>query len=197
VAINTGDLALAEQRLAEHLDNARRLGDRKLMAGALTHLGLVAHQAGDLDRAAGLHQQALELSGQLGDRRAEVVALGNLGLVAAQRRDYPTATRFYLRSLAVAEAVGELRTVAEVLEELAAVESAAGDASRAATLFGAAGQIREDIGAPVVGPGLDRLDGARAMAAQALGDQAFTAADRAGRQMSAQDAVAFARATPQ
>jgi predicted ATPase/DNA-binding SARP family transcriptional activator len=196
VAINTGDLALAERRLAEHLDNARRLGDRKLTAGALTHLGLVAHQAGDLDRAAGLHQQALELSGQLGDRRAEVVALGNLGLVAAQRRDYPTATRFYLRSLEVAEAVGELRTVAEILEELATVESVAGDASRAASLFGAARQIREDIGAPVVGPGLDRLDGARAMAAHALGDQAFTAADRAGRRMSVQDAVAFAQGEP-
>jgi transposase-like protein len=125
-----------------------------------------------------------------------VVALGNLGLVAAQRRDYPTATRFYLRSLEVAETVGELRMVAEILEELATVESVAGDAGRAATLFGAARQIREDIGAPVVGPSLDRLDGARATVAQALGDPAFTAADRAGRQMSLQAAVAFAQGGP-
>jgi predicted ATPase/DNA-binding SARP family transcriptional activator len=197
VAINAGDLGLAERRLAEHLDNARRLGDRKLTAGALTHLGLVAHQAGELDRAAGLHQQALELSGQLGDRRAEVVALGNLGLVAAQRQDYPTATRFYLRSLEVAEAIGELRTVAEILEELATVESVAGKASRAATLFGAAQQIRDDIGAPVVGPSLEQLDSARATAARVLGDQAFTAAHQAGRQMSVEDAVTFARGRPQ
>jgi predicted ATPase/DNA-binding SARP family transcriptional activator len=193
VAIDMGDLALAEQRLAEHLDNARRLGDRKLTAGALTHLGLVAYQAGDLDRAAGLHQQALELGRQLGDRRLEVVALGNLGLVAARRADYPTAARFYLRSLEVAEAVGERRSVAEILEELAVVESAAGNAMHAATLFGASQRIRDDIGAPPIGPSLARRNEARAAAELALGDQAFTAAHQAGWQMSIERAAAFAR----
>jgi len=193
VAINSGDLALAEQRLAEHLDNALRLGDSKLTAGALTHLGLVAYQAEDLDRAAGLHQQALELGRQLGDRRLEVVALGNLGLVAARRRDYPTAARFYLRSLEVAEMVGEPRSVAEILEELAAAESAAGNAGRGATLFGASRRIREDIGAPVVGPGLARLDAARAATEAVLGGEAFAAAHSGGWQMSVQQAVAFAR----
>ena len=44
VALNTGDLPLAEQRLTEHLDNAQRLGDHKLTAGALTNLGLVAYR---------------------------------------------------------------------------------------------------------------------------------------------------------
>ena len=193
VAINSGDLALAEQRLAEHLDNALRLGDRKLTAGALTHLGLVAYQAENLDRAVGLHRQALDLGRQLGDRRLEVVALGNLGLVAARRRDYPTAAQFYLRSLEVAEMIGEPRSVAEILEELAAVESAAGNAARGATLFGASRRIREDIGAPVVGPGLARLDAARAATESALGDDAFAAAQASGRQMSLQQAVAFAR----
>ncbi len=193
VAINSGDLALAEQRLAEHLDNALRLGDRKLTAGALTHLGLVAYQAENLDRAVGLHRQALDLGRQLGDRRLEVVALGNLGLVAARRRDYPTAAQFYLRSLEVAEMIGEPRSVAEILEELAAVESAAGNAARGATLFGASRRIREDIGAPVVGPGLARLDAARAATESALGDEAFAAAHAGGWQMSLQQAVAFAR----
>jgi predicted ATPase/DNA-binding SARP family transcriptional activator len=194
VAIAMGDLALAEQRLAEHLDNARRLGDRKLTAGALTHLGLVAYQGDDLDRAAGLHQQALELGRQLGDRRLEVVALGNLGLVAARRTDYPTAAQFYLRSLEVAEAVGERRSVAEILEELAVVEAVAGNAVHAATLFGASQRIRDDIGAPLIGPGLARRNDARAAAELALGNQAFTAAHQAGWQMSVERAVAFARA---
>jgi tetratricopeptide (TPR) repeat protein len=193
VAINSGDLALAEQRLAEHLDNALRLGDRKLTAGALTHLGLLAYQAENLDRAAGLHRQALELGRELGDRRLEVVALGNLGLVAARRRDYPTAAEFYLRSLEVAEMVGEPRAVAEILEELAAVESAAGRAARGATLLGASGRIREDISAPVVGPGLARLDAARAATQSILGGEAFAAAHSDGWQMSVEQAVAFAR----
>jgi predicted ATPase/DNA-binding SARP family transcriptional activator len=193
VAINLGDLKLAGERLGEHLENARRLGDHKLTAGALTNLGLVACRAGDLDRAAALHRQALELIGQLGDRRLAVVALGNLGLVAAQRRDYPAAARFHLHSLVLAEAVGERRSVAEILEELAAVESAGGDPARAATLFGGAEAIRADIGAPVPGPDLARLDEARAAAARVLGEEAFAAAYQAGRRMSVGQAVGFAR----
>ena len=192
VAINSGDLALAEKRLTEHLDNARRLGDHKLTSGALTNLGLVAYQAGDLDRAAGLHQQALELSEQLGDRRLAVVALGNLGLVAARRQNYPAAMQFHLRSLDLAESVGERRSVAEMLEELAAVESAAGNAARAATLFGASQAIRQDIGAPILGPDQARLNGARDAAAAALGEEAFSAAHQAWR-MSAGQAVALAK----
>ena len=193
VAINSGDLALAEQRLTEHLDNARRLGDHKLTSGALTNLGLVAYQVGDLDRAAGLHQQALELSEQLGDRRLAVVALGNLGLVAARRKNYPAAAQFHLRSLDLAESVGERRSVAEMLAELAAVESAAGNAARAATLFGASQAIRQDIGAPILGPDQARLNGARDAAAAALGAAAFSAAHQAGLRMSAEQAVALAK----
>jgi predicted ATPase/Tfp pilus assembly protein PilF len=193
VAINSGDLALAEKRLTEHLDNARRLGDHKLTSGALTNLGLVAYQAGDLDRAAGLHQQALELSEQLGDRRLAVVALGNLGLVAARRQNYPAAMQFHLRSLVLAESVGERRSVAEMLEELAAVESAAGNATRAATLFGASQAIRQDIGAPILGPDQARLNGARDAAAAALGEETFSAAHQAGLRMSAGQAVALAK----
>jgi predicted ATPase/DNA-binding SARP family transcriptional activator len=193
VALNTGDLPLAEQRLTEHLDNAQRLGDHKLTAGALTNLGLVAYRAGDLDRAAGLHQQALELTGQLGDRRLEVVALGNLGLVAARRQNYAAAAQYHLRSLDLAEAVGEKRSVAEILEELAAVESAAGDARRSAILFGASQAIREAIGAPVMEPDQARLGDAMAVAEQALGEAAFTAAHQAGLRMSLDQAVTLAR----
>ena len=48
-----------------------------------------------------------------------------------------------------------------MLGELAAVESAAGNATRAATLFGASLAIRQDIGAPSAGPDQAGLNGAR------------------------------------
>ncbi len=121
------------------------------------------------------------------------MALGNLGLVAAQRQNYLAAAQFWLRSLEVAETVGERRSLAEILEELAAVESAAGNAQRAATLFGASQGIREDIGAPVLGPDHARLGDAIAAAAAALGDEAFSAAHQAGLQMSVEQAVALAK----
>jgi predicted ATPase/DNA-binding SARP family transcriptional activator len=195
VATHLGDLELARQRLEEHLGNARLLGDLKLTGGAMTNLGVVAHQIGDLDWAAGLHQQALDLAGQLGDGRLACVAMTNLGLVAAQRQDYGAAAQFHLRSLDLAESIGERRSIAEILEELAGVESATGNAERAATLFGASQALREDIGAPMLGADVARLSDAVAAAVRALGDQTFTAAHQAGRAMSVARAVAFARAS--
>ena len=120
------------------------------------------------------------------------MALGNLGLVAARHKNYPAAARFHLRSLEESESVGERRLVAEMHGELAAVESAAGNARRAATLFGASQAIRQDIGAPTAGPDQARLNGARDAAA-ALGEQAFSAAHQAGLRMSAEQALALAK----
>ncbi len=81
-----------------------------------------------------------------------------------------------------------------MLEELAAVESAAGNATAAATLFGASQAIRRDIGAPTAGPDQARLNGTRdAVAAAALGEEAFSAAHQAGMRMSAEQAVALAK----
>jgi predicted ATPase/DNA-binding SARP family transcriptional activator len=194
VATNLGDLDLAQQRLEEHLGNAKLLGDRKLTGGALTNLGLVAYHAGDMDSAAELHQQALELAEQVGDRRLASVAITNLGMVAARQKDYAAAAQFHLRSLDLAEAVGERRSIAESLEELAGVESAAGHAGRAATLFGASQALREDIGAPIPAPDLARFNEAAATAVAALGDEAFKAAHGAGQAMSVEQAAAFARA---
>jgi predicted ATPase/DNA-binding SARP family transcriptional activator/Tfp pilus assembly protein PilF len=194
VATNQGQFELARRRLDEHLENARRLRDSKLTGGALTNLGLVAYHIDELERSAELHRQALELGEQIGDRRLESVALTNLGMVAAKQHDYAAATGFHLRSLDVAQAVGERRSIAESLEELAWAAAATGDPGRAATLFGASQQMREDIGAPVPEPDRARLDDAQAAARQALGETAFTAARQAGRGMSDEQAVAFARA---
>jgi predicted ATPase/DNA-binding SARP family transcriptional activator/tetratricopeptide (TPR) repeat protein len=189
-----GDLKLARQRLEEHLSNARLLGDLKLTGGALTNLGHLAYDSGDLDAAADLHQQALDLADQIGDGRLACAAMTNLGLVAARRHEYDDAARFHLRVLDLSGSIGERRSTAETLEELAGLESAAGHPERAATLFGASQALREDIGAPTLGFDAGRLSDARAAAARVLGDQAFAAANRAGRAMSVAQAEAFARA---
>jgi hypothetical protein len=80
-----------------------------------------------------------------------------------------------------------------MLGELAAVESAAGNATRAATLVGAFQAIRQDIGAPTAGPDQARLNGARDTVAAALGEEAFRAAHQAGLRMSAEQALALAK----
>jgi predicted ATPase/DNA-binding SARP family transcriptional activator len=192
VAMHAGEFGLAQQRLAEHLGNARRLGDRKLIGGALTNLGMVAYDTGDLDRAEPLHAEALAVAQQLGDRRLESVALTNLGVVALARKDYQAARERHLRSLALSAEFGERRAIAESLEELAQVETAAGDAARAAVLIGASEAIRAAIGSPIPAADIARFDAAAAAAAAALGPDAFAAASGRGRAMTDQAAVEFA-----
>jgi predicted ATPase/DNA-binding SARP family transcriptional activator/tetratricopeptide (TPR) repeat protein len=196
VAFNQGDFELATSRLTEHLANARKLGDRKLIGGALTNLGTVWQNTGDNDRAEQVHAEALALAEQVGDRRLACVALTNLGLVALARKDYSAARSCHARGLELAEAVGERRSIAESLEELAGVDAATGLMERAAVLFGASQAVREAIGAPILGPDLARFRKAVAEVRLALGEDAFTAAERRGRAMSEAEAVAFARSDP-
>ncbi len=194
VALNRAEYDLARTRFEEHLANARRIGDRKLIGGALTNLGTVLYHTGDLDTAAELHAEALALAEQLGDRRLASVALTNLGLAALARKDYPAARDHLSRSLDLAEAVGERRAVAEALEELAGVDAAAGEMDRAAVLFGASQALRAAIGAPVPEPDLARINEGAAAVRLALGDQRYEAAQARGMAMSAAEAIAVAKA---
>jgi len=196
VAINEGDFDLAASRLTEHLANAKKLGDRKLIGGALTNLGTVLQNTGDADRAAELHAEALTLAEQVGDRRLACVVLTNLGLVALARKDYHAARSFQARGLEHAEAIGERRSVAESLEEMAGVDAAAGLAERSAVLLGASQALREAIGAPVLGPDLARFRQTVAAVRLALGEDAFTSAERRGRLMPEAEAIALARSEP-
>jgi predicted ATPase/DNA-binding SARP family transcriptional activator len=196
VSFNDGDFDLAAARLHEHLANARKLGDRKLIGGALTNLGTVLQNTGDTDGAAQLHAEALALAEQVGDRRLASVALTNLGLVALARTDYPAARSLHARSLEHARAIGERRSIAEGLEEMAGVDAAAGLAGRAAVLVGASQALRQAIGAPVLGPDLARFQRSVAALREALGEEAFAAAERRGREMTEADAIALARSDP-
>jgi predicted ATPase/DNA-binding SARP family transcriptional activator len=197
VSFNEGDFELAAARLRQHLANSRKLGDRKLIGGALTNLGTVLQNTGDTGGAAELHAEALALAEQVGDRRLASVALTNLGLTALARKDYPAARSLHARSLEHAQAIGERRSIAECLEEMAGVDAAAGLTGRAAVLFGASQALREKIGAPVLGPDLARFQKSVAAVREALGEDAFTAAERRGREMAEADAIALARSDPQ
>jgi hypothetical protein len=114
--------------------------------------------------------------------------------VAASRGDPGRATGYLCESLAVRRELGERLGIAECLEGLAAVADGTGQPDRAARLLGAAGTLREAIGAPL--PPVDRP--AHEAAVQAtrglLGEAAFAAAWAAGRALPLEQAVAEALA---
>jgi DNA-binding NarL/FixJ family response regulator len=90
--------------------------------------------------------------------------------------------------------MGEQLGIAECLEELAVVTAGSGRPGRATRLLGAAGALRQAIGAPL--PPVDRpsFETVVRQARSALGEERFAAAWTAGRAMMPDEAVAEALA---
>ena len=57
----------------------------------LTHLGVIARNQGDYDRAVSLYERSLAIDRQRGDRRSMAVVLNNLANIAGVRRDFDGA----------------------------------------------------------------------------------------------------------
>jgi hypothetical protein len=81
----------------------------------------------------------------------------------------------------------------DAIEGLAEVDTAAGNGLRAATLWGAAERLREEIGAPRSAGGRARSQEQVTVARAGLRDDvAFTAAWAEGRAMTLEQAIALA-----
>ena len=122
-------------------------------------------------------------------------ALNNLGADAFALGHFEEAMALGQWSLTIFVELGARRGIAEVLEELAIASSAIAGGLRAATIWGAAEGLKEELGIPIQPSERRRYDEAVAASRQSLGDDgAFDAAWIEGRTMSLDEAVAFALA---
>ncbi len=133
-----GDLVTA----ASHLDAAiealeRRSSDAEadLLVRALVERAVVAHRAGELERAAASASGALSLAERAGDATGAGAAYRMLGLVARERGDLDGARASLGRSLALAEADPDAGAAVAARNALALVEAAAGDHPAAIALL--------------------------------------------------------------
>src|SRR6266704_4448681 len=179
VELGHGDLAGARAHLEQALAAFRQFGLPDMAASVGNALGMVAALEGDLVRAAAEHDAALAAYRQLGDELGVAASEVLLGLVAAREGD-PMLAAFALATMAV-------------------VAARAGEAERAATLFGAGDWQGGSGGSMIFGrrvipwPMLPRLvDEAQASARRALGDQDFEAAMARGRALGPDRVVAGA-----
>jgi ATP/maltotriose-dependent transcriptional regulator MalT len=196
LALEDGEYAMARRHYAEGLAARRRLGTHMAMrfpiAVSLISLGEAACCAGDDDEAAALFEEALALSRELGSKPHIAWALHNLGRLALRRGDDGRAAACFGESLRLAQAAGQPQRVAAALAGMAGVLAARSEATRAARLAGAA-QAQYEALRLALHPA-DRRDHAQRAAAvqQALGEEAFAAAQAAGRAMPLDEAVADA-----
>jgi tetratricopeptide (TPR) repeat protein len=190
----TGDMESARAHLDEALALARQLGNKRELAGASNALAQLHRTEGRLDAAEPLYREVVELARELGDRESIAVGLLNLAMVSIGRGQFEQARTLLLEVLAIAEAIGSrpaAQSAVEVSAGLAAASAAWHDAAR---FFGAAEAQAEQNGLQRDPADEAFLTPLMARASRALGDQAFLAAQAAGRALTSADALAQVRA---
>ncbi len=177
VALDQGDFGSARALYEECLLIMRELGNRAYTATTLDGLGRVAYFQRDYPTARMLSLQSLAIMRELQHGSGIADSLYNLANVAYEQGEYQIARKTFEEGLMIRHARGDRRGTASSLEGLAAVVAALGRSLTAARIWGAAEQLRTEVGAPR-SPN-DRTDYERRVAAArvALGDDA--AFDRA------------------
>jgi tetratricopeptide (TPR) repeat protein len=180
--------------LEEALALSRELGDRLLIASALTNQGLVAKDQGNYCTAAAVLEEALAVFRDMGFGWGIVESLTALGAIASDQGDFDRAAAAIQEGLAFARDVGDRRGLAMAMEELAFVASSRQEPELAARLVGAAQALREAIGAPVPPADQPRYDRSVTAVHAQLREDAFDEGWESGRLLSLEEAVTEALA---
>ena len=192
VARDAGDLEDSQARHAESLAMFRDLGDSRSVAIALDNLGLTRFRQGDHAASRALHDESLAVFRSLGDRPCIAMALNHLAILTELEGDHPAARNLHQQGLAIQRDLGDRRGVVESLEGLAAVACGESAHAFAAALWGAAAQLREEIGAPHTIETAQDQERRVGTARDALGTEAFGRAWQAGAAMTLEQAVRHA-----
>ncbi len=180
--------------LEESRDLFRELNNAQGLTGVLGDLGKVAQYRGNFEQAESLHSESLVLARRVGNKQSIAIALGNLGGTVLRRGNDTLALSLLREGLDLAGEIGDRGLTAASLEIMADILSVQGGAIQAATLLGAAEQLRESLHAGLSRFELIAHDQAVDAVRTALGEQAFSAACAAGHALSVEQAVDLAQA---
>ncbi len=192
VAYYRGNYPAARGFQEESLAIQQELHDKWGIAMSLNALGDVARDQRNYDEARSLYEESLEIRRELRDKRGLGHVLDSLGLLCLDQGDLSTARTWLEESLAALREIIDTAGIAQSLESFAALAGAQGQPERALGLAGAAVALREEIGAPLAPLKKAYLEARLASARDELGQEASTVAWHQGREMTLEEAVAYA-----
>ena len=184
----------AREQLEESLSLAREMGDHVLYTWTLMSLAELDRFTGDLDRAETRYAECLALCREQDSRQEMAVTLMNLASVSIERGVGSRARDFLLESLQIIEDLGLMITGADLLDVFAGLAALQGDSRSAARMNGASERRRVEMGSCRDPADEGLLAPLIAKARATLGDEAFAAAQAAGRALSYEAALVEVRA---
>jgi predicted ATPase len=195
-----GDWDAAMPLFEKSLALSRQLDDKWCSAVTLVHMAgsqtraWTARHRGDYASAVAWSGESLALFRTLGTKRGTALALMVTGHAIRLRGNIERAAALYRESLASFAETGDKWIDTECVTGLALIESARGDADRAARLLGAAETARETFGIAL--PLTDAGDQEQFWTAirERPAETAFAAAWAEGRAMTLEQAIEYALA---
>jgi tetratricopeptide (TPR) repeat protein len=198
VALEEADYNAAREFMEAALAAARQADDRFGIARSLNMLGDLARTLGDDAGARPLLEQALSICRLVGNQYAIGNVLNNLAAAEYGTGDHANAELHFGEALSMAQEpedriVGDKIAISYALDGFAALAVSRNDPERAATLAGAAEQLRKSINYNIE-PAERRfretyLNTSRRM----LSEEDFSSAYRKGRRLDLDEAIALAR----
>jgi predicted ATPase/class 3 adenylate cyclase len=176
---------------------ALRLKDKRLLAGVRRVQGMEATLEHRYKDALALWEEGLALFKELGDFWFQGILQWAVGVASTVLGDYENARARFRECLNSAWSLGNRWAVAYPLEAFAALAVAEGAFDRAARLLGAAEALRSEFGMSTETTDHPALRQLFADAAPEFIKPALAAARKAGRGLTAAEAVAFALETPE
>jgi predicted ATPase/DNA-binding SARP family transcriptional activator len=149
VALSQGDVQGARSRFEQMETITEALGDKLYKSRARQNLANVAFAEGNYATAQALCEESLGRFREINSKEdvaGSLLALGNLERVHG---NLDAALGFYRQSLKIRYELRNPHDIAAVLERMAALATGERQGARAARLFAAAAQMREQVGAPL------------------------------------------------
>ena len=191
--IRIGDYATARPLIEEALSVQRQLGIKNVISYGLAAYGRLAFWQGDWQQARAYLEESIALFDEIGHYGQGFWACTYLAYVFLRQGELIPARHGFMDSLKRTHNIGTILATVFVLEGLASLELAESRPERAAALFAWADEMRRTINnsRPANEQGYVNRDLA-AIRLQ-LDEAALQAAQAAGRAMTEEEAVAFAR----
>jgi tetratricopeptide (TPR) repeat protein len=159
---------------------------------ASANLGDLYRFQGEYTQAEHYYNKSLTINRDYGMKADLAGNLYNLGLLALQQDDYPEALQYFNEFFVTARTVNGKKNAPELFIGLAAVAAGTNQPERAAKLFGAAQEMFAATGDRILPFDRAEFDRHIRIAQDQLGDAAFEALVTEGRQMTTDQAIAFA-----
>jgi predicted ATPase len=192
LAVARGQYTEARPLLVECVAIARARSDPSLLGVNLGHLATVVHAQGDSEKAASYFEEALTVARNIPNGFLTSSVLTYKGRAECRNGNLELAEASLAESLKIVGDLKEPVITIWALERCAELAVPKRAPKRAATLWGAAARLREEVGIPI--PFNEEADYKRAVATTrvALGEDAFDQAWRQGTAMGLQGAVRYA-----